>query len=101
MQLKTLSAQSKQASAAALEGTRSMGQPHHPHHRRAVSEGVGGVVIGSGGGVGASAGRRYAGYPPMTLAQLQHKRAAQSKVGGSYGKAVSDRGSPVNHQWAG
>lgn len=82
-QLKTLSAQNKQASsaAAALEGGRVAGGGSH---RRTVSESsgcVGGRGIDGGGGGGASAGRKHAVSSLMTLAQIQYKRAAVSKVG--------------------
>ncbi|CAN0564665.1 unnamed protein product, partial [Laminaria digitata] len=72
-----LSAQNKQASTAALEESRPANS-----HRRCVSESVirsGGGGGGSGGG-GSSAGRKHAAHSLLTLAQLQYKRAAVSKV---------------------
>lgn len=87
-QLKTLSAQNKQASSAALKGSRIAGGSH----RRSASEGSGCVggrgIDGGGGGGGVSAGRKHAVSSLMTLAQLQYKRAAVSKVGGRFPSVV-------------
>lgn len=90
-----LSAQNKQASTAALEKSRP-----HSSHRRTVSESSGGVggrgIKGSGSGGGVSAGKKHAAHSLMTLAQLQYKRVAVSKV--SAGSTMVGR---VKYGWRG